>query len=203
MTDIASSEPTDITTPKRRGPAKGTPNESARLKAEARRELQAARRERYRAQEAKRAPRIQIDQKATLGSSLALAIIALITSGVISFNGITSVAPLVGLSFDWQAYMFFGFIEGLIVYFTLNFLIRSSRVDDRPRGDFAGLIVFSGVALLANAYHTLIFHDWAWQSADTWAGVVLSIMAPVAVIWVTKSSSATLFARALHEEDAL
>jgi len=183
---------------KKRGPKKGTPNHAAKEAANRRRAEQLAKDQLYANQEAKRAPRIQIDQRNTLAASLGLAVIALITSGIISFNGITSVAPLIGLTFAWQSYMLFGFVEGLIVYFTLNYLIRSSRLDDRPGGDFWGLIVFSGVALLGNAYHTFGYHGWVFESADTWAGVTLSIMAPIAVIWVTKSAASTLFAKAVQ-----
>lgn len=154
-------------------------------------------RERYEAQEQKRAPRFQIDQRGTLITNLTIAVVALITSGVISFNGITSIAPLIGLSFDWQAYLLFGFVEALIVYFTINYLVRASRPDDGGYGDFAGLITFSAIAIAGNFWHTATFHDWS-LTPDMWAGVILSVTAPVSVVWITKSASATLFAKAVH-----
>lgn len=163
---------------------------------------QARLRERYEAQEKRRAPRFQIDQRGTLYTNLGIAIVALITSGIISFNGITSIAPLIGLTFDWQAFLLFGFIEALIVYFTLNYLVRSSRPDDKGYGDFAGLIVFSAIAVAGNFWHTASFHDWS-LTADMWAGIVLSVTAPVSVIWIMKSASSTLFAKSVRLKEPL
>lgn len=195
VTSLSNSK-ADHPAGKKRGPKKGTPNTAARLAAERKREQAEQVAERYRVQEAKRAVRIQVDQKGTLVVNLVIASVALVTSGIISFNGITSIAPLIGLTFGWQAYLLFGFIEALILYFTLNFLVRSSREDDGGFGDFAGLITFSALAVAGNFWHTATFHEWS-GTPDMWAGVVLSVTAPVAVIWVAKSSSSTLFAKSI------
>jgi len=185
---------------KKRGPKPGNPNHPMKVQAARRQEEQDRIKERYERQEAKRAVPVQPDTNKTLTVALVLGTIAVITSGVISFNGITSISALVGLSAGWMAYMFFGFIEVLIGYFTVNYVIRSSRATETggqvtAAGDFWGLVVFSSIAILGNAYHTLSFHEWNFVSPDTWAGVVLSATAPAAVIWVTKSASSTLFAK--------
>lgn len=185
---------------KKRGPKPGTPNVAAKEAAERRKAERERIQEKYDLQEQKRARPIQVDQKGTLFAAFGLAGVALITSGVISFNGITSIAPLIGLSADWQAPMLFGFIEVLIVYFSIVYLVRRSRAKE-AQGDFAGLITFSAAALLGNAYHTFDFHNWELGQADTYAGVLLSITAPIAVIWVTKSASGTLFAEAIRLDD--
>jgi len=188
---------------KKRGPKAGDPNHPMKLQAERRKAEQDRIKERYERQEAKRATPVQPDTNKTLTVALVLGTVAVLTSGVISFNGITSIAALVGLSAGWMAYMFFGFIEVLIGYFTVNYVIRASRSTEtgeqvKAIGDFWGLVVFSSIAVLGNAYHTLSFHNWNFASPDTWAGVVLSATAPAAVIWVTKSASATLFARPIR-----
>lgn len=161
------------------------------------------REQRFEKQEAKRAQPIQPDQKGVLIVSLFLAGLAMVTSGIISYNGITSVAEFVGLSADWQASMFFGFVELLIVVFTILYLVLGSRSDDdgnpeKARIEFAGLITFSAIAIYGNLIHTLDFHQFELASIETWTGVVLSVSAPIAVIWMSKSASRVLFARTVR-----
>lgn len=164
------------------------------------RSIHAKKLERYEKQESKRAEPIQPDQRGVLIVALTIAAIALVASGVISYNGITSVAQFVGLGADWQASMFFAFVEMLIVLFTVLYLVLGSRPRDdgkpeKARIEFAGLVTFSAIAIYGNLIHTLDFHDFVLDSIETWTGVVLSVSAPIAVIWVTKSASRVLFAR--------
>ena len=86
-------------------------------------EVDRVRRERYEQQEAKRAPKIQVDQAFTLNAWLIGVMIAFISSAIVSFNGITSVAVFVGLSVDWMAYLFFFFIEIMYLLFLVAYLI--------------------------------------------------------------------------------
>ena len=160
-------------------------------------DLDRQRRERYEKQEFKRAPKIQIDQVITLNAWLTSVLIAFIASAVVSFNGITSVAVFVGLSVAWMAYLFFFFIELMYLLFLVAYLLLESRDNEDSRGALAGMIFFAAVAVLANGFHT--FDYWAWDFAEprAWAGVVLSVSAPIAIISASKMASRVIFAKAL------
>lgn len=154
-------------------------------------------RQRYEAQEAKRAPRIQVDQVITLNSWLVGVLIAFVASAVVSFNGITSVAVFVGLSNEWMAYLFFFFIELMYLLFLVAYLLLESRHNEDSRGALAGMIFFAAVAVAANAFHTWDYWQWDWNEPRAWAGVVLSVSAPIAIISASKMASRVIFARAI------
>lgn len=157
----------------------------------------------YEAQEKKRARKIQIDQSVVLWSWIIGIAIAFIASAVVSFNGITAVAVFVGLSQGWMASLFFFFIELMYLLFLMAYLILASRVDnegkqERTGGGLAGMIAFGGIAVLANAFHTLDYWSWAWTEPRMWAGVVLSVSAPIAIISASKMASRIVFAKAIR-----
>jgi hypothetical protein len=160
-------------------------------------DLDRQKRERYEKQESKRAPKIQVDQVITLNAWLVGVIIAFVSSAVVSFNGITSVAAFVGLSADWMAYLFFFFIELMYLLFLVAYLLLESRDNEDSRGALAGMIFFAAVAVLANAFHTFDYWGWAFEEPRAWAGVVLSISAPIAIISASKMASRVVFAKAL------
>jgi len=156
----------------------------------------------YEAQEKKRAKKIQVDQRVVLWSWLIGIGIAFLASAVISFNGITSVAVFVGLSQGWMAWLFFFFIEVMYLLFLVAYLILASRVDNNGKqektgGSLVGMISFGGIAVLANAFHTLDFWEWAYLEPRMWGGLVLSISAPIAIISASKMASRIVFAKAI------
>ena len=156
----------------------------------------------YEKQEAKRAPKVQIDQKLVLWAWILGIGIAFISSAIVSFNGITSVAFFVGLSQDWMAGLFFFFIELMYLLYLIAYLVLSSRVDEdgvpeKTNGALWGMIAFGGIAVLANAFHTLDFWEFAWLSPQMWAGLVLSVSAPIAIIAASKMASRVVFAKAI------
>ena len=157
----------------------------------------------YEKQEAKRAPKVQIDQRLVLWSWIFGVGIAFISSAIVSFNGITSVAEFVGLSQTWMAGLFFFFIELMYLLFLVAFLVLGSRVDEdgtpeKTAGALWGMIAFGGIAVLANAFHTLDFWEFAWLSPQMWAGLVLSVSAPIAIIAASKMASRVVFAKAIR-----
>jgi hypothetical protein len=157
----------------------------------------------YEKQEAKRAPKVQIDQKLVLWSWIIGIGIAFISSAIVSFNGITSVAFFVGLSQDWMAGLFFFFIELMYLLYLIAYLVLGSRIDEegnpeKTNGALWGMIAFGGIAVLANAFHTLDFWEFAWLSPQMWAGLVLSISAPIAIIAASKMASRVVFAKAIR-----
>lgn len=157
----------------------------------------------YEKQEAKRAPRVQIDQKLVLWAWILGIGVAFVSSAIVSFNGITSVAFFVGLSQDWMAGLFFFFIELMYLLYLIAYLVLGSRVNEegvpeKTNGALWGMIAFGGIAVLANAFHTLDFWEFAWLSPQMWAGLVLSISAPIAIIAASKMASRVVFAKAIR-----
>lgn len=158
--------------------------------------------DRYTLQESKRAPKIQVDQKLVLLTWIIAVGIAFISSAIVSFNGITAVATFVGLSATWMASLFFFFIELMYLIFLVAYLVLASRVDEdgnpeKTWGAMTGMIAFGGIAVLANAFHTLDYWQWDFANPQVWAGVILSISAPVAIISASKLASRVVFAKAI------
>jgi len=157
----------------------------------------------YEAQEKKRAKKIQIDQSIVLWSWLIGIGVAFLASAVVSFNGINAVAVFVGLSASWMSSLFFFFIEIMYLLFLIAYLILASRVDndgkpEKTTGALSGMIAFGGIAVLANAFHTFDFWQWAWTEPRMWAGIVLSVAAPIAIISASKMASRVVFAKAIR-----
>ena len=156
----------------------------------------------YDRQESIRAPKVQIDQKIVMWSWIAGIGIAFISSAIVSFNGITAVAVFVGLSASWMAGLFFFFIELMYLLFLIAYLVLSSRIDEdgekeKTAGAVWGMIAFGGIAVLANGFHTFDFWDWNFVEPIMWAGIILSISAPIAIISASKMASRVVFAKAI------
>ena len=167
------------------------------------RRVEDTKRQRYELQESKRAPKIQIDQKIILWAWLLGIGLAFISSAIVSFNGITAVAEFVGLSQDWMAGLFFFFIELMYLLFLVAYLVLASRMNESGQpektfGAIIGMIMFGGIAVLANAFHTLDFWDWEYLEPRMWAGTILSIAAPIAIIAASKMASRVVFAKAIR-----
>ena len=178
------------------------PTTNTDTKSESEKRLSDKQVERYELQELKRAPKIQVDQKIILWTWLIGIGLAFISSAIVSFNGITSVAAFVGLSQDWMAGLFFFFIELMYLLFLVAYLVLASRIseDGKPEktiGAMAGMISFGGLAVLANAFHTFDFWNWAWTEPRMWAGTILSVAAPIAIISASKMASRVVFAKAI------
>lgn len=157
----------------------------------------------YHKQEVKRAPKVQIDQKLILWTWITGIIIAFVSSAVVSFNGITAVAQFVGLSADWIGYLFFFFIELMYLLFLIAYLLLASRVDEegnneRTAGAFWGMFSFGAIAVIANAFHTIDFWDYDFLEPRLWAGTVLAVAAPIAIISASKMASRVVFAKAIR-----
>jgi hypothetical protein len=179
---------------------KKTPQRTNRRNAHS--EINRQKLEAYKVQESRRAPKVQIDQKLVLWSWIIGIAVAFISSAVVSFNGITSVAYFVGLSQDWMAGLFFFFIELMYLLFLIAYLVLASRIDEEGKpektwGAISGMVVFGGIAVLANAFHTLDYWGWANLEPRMWAGLILSVSAPIAIISASKMASRVVFARAI------
>lgn len=156
----------------------------------------------YAIQESKRAAKVQVDQKFVMIGWLLAVGIAFVSSAIVSFNGITSVSEFVGLSAPWMAGLFFFFIELMYLIFLVAYLVLASRVDEdgqpeKTGGALWGMISFAAIAVGANAFHTLDFWGWDITNPQMWAGVVLSVAAPIAIISASKMASRVVFAKAI------
>jgi hypothetical protein len=160
---------------------------------------------RYQLQESIRAPKVQIDQKLTLWAWIIGILVAFVASAIVSFNGITAVAEFVGLSAPWMGSLFFFFIELMYLLFLIAYLLLSSRVDENDKkertfGAVLGMVAFGGVAVLANGFHTVDFWDYDFTEPRLWAGTILGISAPLAIISASKMASRVVFARSITIE---
>jgi len=163
---------------------------------------QARKLQNYEKQESLRAPKVQIDQRIVLWSWIIGIGIAFIASAIVSFNGITSVAFFVGLSQPWMSGLFFFFIELMYLLFLIAYLVLASRVDEDGKqektwGAIMGMVSFGGLAVLANGFHTFDYWEWNWVEPRMWAGIILSISAPIAIISASKMASRVVFAKAI------
>ena len=159
--------------------------------------------ENYERQEAKRAPKIQVDQKIVLWSWITGILVAFVASAVVSFNGITAVAEFVGLSQPWMGSLFFFFIELMYLLFLVAYLVLASRMDEegvpeKTGGAFWGMFAFGAIAILANGFHTVDYWQYDWTEPRLWAGTILSVAAPIAIISASKMASRVVFAKAIN-----
>ena len=157
----------------------------------------------YSRQESKRAPKVQVDQGIVLWTWIFGIVTAFVTSAVVSFNGITAVAAYVGLAAPWMASLFFFFIELMYVLFLIAYLVLKSRIDEEGKpekagGAFWGMFLFGAIAVVANGFHTLDYWQYEWTNPQMWAGTILSIAAPVAIISASKMASRVVFAKAIQ-----
>ena len=157
---------------------------------------------RYERQEAVRAPKVQIDQKLTLYVWIAGISMAFIASAIVSYNGITAVADFVGLTAPWMGGLFFFFIELMYLLFLIAYLILASRVredgkKERTFGAILGMVGFGLVAVAANAFHTIDYWDYEFTEPRMWAGLLLAVSAPLAIISASKMASRVVFANAI------
>ena len=101
-----------------------------------------------------------------------------------------------------MAGLFFFFIELMYLIFLVAYLVLASRVDDdgkpeKTGGALMGMISFAAIAVGANAFHTLDYWKWDITNPQVWAGVVLSVAAPIAIISASKMASRVVFAKAI------
>jgi hypothetical protein len=112
------------------------------------------------------------------------------------------VAEFVGLSQPWMGSLFFFFIELMYLLFLIAYLLLSSRMNEdgnpeRTGGAFWGMFSFGAIAVIANGFHTIDFWQYDFLEPRMWAGVILSISAPIAIIAASKMASRVVFAKAI------
>lgn len=165
----------------RKKPGRKSNEERARIAAE-------------RERQTRRARPLPVDTRITLGLTLGIGGISIATAGVISYATMVAVAGWMKLPWDVLVYAVPGFVEFLVVFSSLDYILSRTR-GGQARGPFLAMIGFSAVAVLGNAAHTI--REWGadfggdnWQS---YIGVALSALAPLVVVYVAKRVTALVF----------
>jgi hypothetical protein len=162
--------------------------------------------ERYRAQEAARAPRPQVDRKWNMIGTAILAGLMWLASAILVANGTVQVAEYMGLAQDWFRYLAFGAIELAVLVFMAFYLFVGSRSEEDGDGPKAArpwfylMIGFSAITILANVYHTLEFHEFDWSKPQLYVGAMLSAVIPLSFVLAVKGLSRVVFAQPIRLE---
>lgn len=163
----------------------------------ARRAAEAAERQKLAEVEAKRATRLQPDTNLTRNVLVVIAVIVIATAFAVSYATMVAVAGWMKLPIEvgWLAYAVPGFIELLVIFSTVDYILERSR-GKRGTGPLWAIVALSAVAVLGNASHTI--REWGAQFGGTnwqsYIGVALSALAPLVVVYVAKRLSALVFA---------
>lgn len=143
--------------------------------------------------EAKRAPRKQPDTRFSLAVALGIAGVALATSFTVSYAMIVATASWMRLPWEPLAYVVPGFIELLMIFASLDYVITRSR-GGKGHAPFLAMWVLASVAVVGGTAHTI--SDWGAEFGVQWesiVGTVLAAAAPLVVIFVTKRIAALVF----------
>lgn len=145
-------------------------------------------------QRAKRAEPMDPLRAGVLFVALGIAIVILATSGVFSFATIVATAAWMMPAWDWLVWIVPGFVELFIVFFGVDAIVSQARGKKRDSNwALFWMLVFSGVAVLGNAAHTIA--EWGdlsdWRA---WIGTLFSALAPLGVVLITKRVSRLVFA---------
>jgi hypothetical protein len=159
-----------------------------------------SRNQRFLEQEERRATRLLPDTNGSLMVALFLATIALLTSFVVSYFTLVSVASWMRLPWEGLDFIVPGFIEVMILFGTYDYIITRSR-GNKGFTPMASMILFSLLAVLGNASHTIT----EWQSDGEvpwfgWIGVIMSAFVPFVVVYISKRLSTLVFVETLTEE---
>jgi hypothetical protein len=158
------------------------------------------RQERFLEQEERRATRLLPDTNGSLVIALLLATVALLTSFVVSYFTLVSVASWMRLPWDGLDFIVPGFIEVMILFGTYDYIITRSR-GNNGIVPMASMILFSLLAVVGNASHTIS----EWQADGEvpwfgWIGVTMSAFVPFVVVYISKRLSTLVFVENLTEE---
>lgn len=178
--------------------------ERARIKHEIELEVKALQQERKRIEEeeiaaSKRAKPIDPLRTAVLIGALFLALIILTTSAVFSFATVAAVAEWMVPEWDWLVWVVPGFIEAFIIFFGIDSIVSQAKGKRRDAiTALVWMLVFSAVAVVGNAAHTI--DGWGGELTDwrAWVGTGFSAIAPLSVVLITKRVSKLVFAESEH-----
>jgi hypothetical protein len=130
--------------------------------------------------EVKKSARINPDAIPVLATAVVLVGILMISSFIVSFNGLYDVAQWTGLPvfLQWLPALF---IDAAILAYTISLVVFRARGESVWRTTLA-LIAFAGISVIANIAHTVSFWDGQLTDFRAWIGVLITAAAPIAVL---------------------
>jgi hypothetical protein len=132
------------------------------------------------AKEVRKSARINPDAIPVLATAVILVGILMISSFIVSFNGLYDVAKWTGLPvfLQWLPALF---IDAAILAYTISLVVFKARGESVWR-TITGLVAFAGISVVANVAHTVSF--WGGELTDfrSWIGVLITAAAPIAVL---------------------
>lgn len=147
-------------------------------------------------QEKGRAIRRQPDTKVVLNVAYALTGVSFATAFIISYATMAATAEWMRLPWEWLAWAVPGFVEVLIVFCAIDYVVQMSRGATRDaRTPFVAQWVLASVAALANGAHTISEWgaDWGVVNWQSLIGTVLSVAAPLVVVYTSKRLAKLVF----------
>jgi hypothetical protein len=145
-------------------------------------------------------------------TALGIGIVIFITSGLFSYAAIAAAASWMRPEWAWLVLLVPGFVELFMVYFGIDGVVYQARAvyaRTQPERDYyrkqAGaalvwMFVFAGVAVLGNGAHTTF--RWLESGEIPWygfVGIVMSALAPLSVVLITKRVSRLVFVYSVKE----
>lgn len=136
-----------------------------------------------------RAVKLDPRNKVTFWLALMVAAVILLTAGLFSYANVAASSEWVKPQWPWLIWVVPGFIELIIVFAGLDYLIT------RQAGALWTMVAASAVAVIANGAHTVAAWGlFAFSSGfEPWVGTMISAAAPAAVILITKRVSKIAF----------
>lgn len=143
---------------------------------------------------AKRArQRLNPDSRSTLIAAVFFVFVLMISSFIVSFNGIYDVSAWTGLPvfLQWLPALF---IDAAIIAYTISLIVFKARGESTWRTTL-GLFGFALMSVVANISHTLSFWDGSLGDYKAWVGVFITASAPIAVLLASEEITRLAFAK--------
>ncbi len=162
--------------------------------------------------ERKRFREIDPLRAASFWTALVVGIVIFITSGLFSYAALAAAAEWMRPEWPWLTYVVPGFVELFIIFFGIEGIINQARaVYARSGAEKAyysrqsktstwWMVLFASVAVAGNAAHTIA--EWLATGEIPWfgfVGIVMSALAPLSVVLITKRLSRLVFIYAVEE----
>lgn len=155
--------------------------------------VEAERLQHYEEQESKRAKLYMPDIQINVIISLVLATIGLLTSFVVSYSVLVDVSGWMKLPWDFLNYFVPGFVEFLILFSTLDYIISRSR-GKKAWAPFWFMFFVSTIAVVGQGVHA--YNGWLETGSIPWYGwfgVFMGSLVPLVVVYVTKRMTVLIF----------
>lgn len=158
----------------------------------------------YDAQESRRAPRVQIDQKITMYVLLTIGGLIFAATALLVADGTIGSASAARYEIWWFAYLMFFTTEAAVLGFLLIYYMVGSRVDDvtgrlLPAGRwFVASVAASVIAAALSTYHVFRLYDYDLTSIDMWVGAAIRLTTTVFFVVISKGLANVIFAKAIR-----